>query len=47
MTAAAEPLLSMSGVTAGYVADIDILRGVSIAIARGRITGLIGLNGAG
>ena len=29
------------------VADIDILRGVSIKVAPGVITGLIGLNGAG
>ncbi len=40
-------LLSLSGVTAGYVADIEVLRGVSLSIERGRITGLIGLNGAG
>jgi branched-chain amino acid transport system ATP-binding protein len=40
-------LLSLSGVTAGYVADIDVLRDVSLSIERGRITGLIGLNGAG
>src|SRR5512141_1496729 len=37
----------MSGITAGYAADIDILRNLSIAIEAGRITGLIGLNGAG
>jgi branched-chain amino acid transport system ATP-binding protein len=40
-------LLSLSGVTAGYVADIDVLRDVSLSIEKGRITGLIGLNGAG
>jgi branched-chain amino acid transport system ATP-binding protein len=40
-------LLSMSGVTAGYAADIEILRNLSISIEAGRITGLIGLNGAG
>jgi len=40
-------LLSLTGVTAGYVADIDVLRNVSLAIEKGRITGLIGLNGAG
>jgi branched-chain amino acid transport system ATP-binding protein len=40
-------LLSLSGVTAGYVADIDILRNLSLSIETGRITGLIGLNGAG
>ena len=40
-------LLSMSGVTAGYLADIDILRNLSLELQQGRITGLIGLNGAG
>jgi branched-chain amino acid transport system ATP-binding protein len=40
-------LLSLSGVTAGYAADIDVLRNVSLSVERGRITGLIGLNGAG
>jgi branched-chain amino acid transport system ATP-binding protein len=42
-----DALLSLSGVTAGYVADIDVLRNVSLSVDRGRITGLIGLNGAG
>lgn len=40
-------LLTMAGVTAGYAADIDILRNLSISIETGRITGLIGLNGCG
>lgn len=40
-------LLSLQNVSAGYVEDIDILRNVSVAIAPGAITGLIGLNGAG
>ena len=40
-------LLALTGVTAGYVADIDVLRNVSLSIEKGRITGLIGLNGAG
>jgi branched-chain amino acid transport system ATP-binding protein len=40
-------LLSMSGVTVGYAADIDILRNLSLSIEPARITGLIGLNGAG
>jgi branched-chain amino acid transport system ATP-binding protein len=40
-------LLSLQDVTAGYVADIDVLRNLSLSIEQGRITGLIGLNGAG
>jgi branched-chain amino acid transport system ATP-binding protein len=40
-------LLSLHDVSAGYVAEIDILRGINVAIAPGSITGLIGLNGAG
>lgn len=40
-------LLTMSGITAGYVQDIDILRNLSLSIEAGRITGLIGLNGCG
>ena len=42
-----DALLSLSGITAGYVADIDVLRDVSLSVGKGRITGLIGLNGAG
>jgi ABC-type branched-subunit amino acid transport system ATPase component len=40
-------LLSLQNVSAGYVADVDILRGIDVSIAPGAITGLIGLNGAG
>ena len=40
-------LLNLKNVSAGYVADIDILREVDISIAPSAITGLIGLNGAG
>jgi branched-chain amino acid transport system ATP-binding protein len=42
-----EALLEMDGVTAGYMGDIDVLRGVSLTVWEGRISGLIGLNGAG
>ena len=40
-------LLALEAVTAGYAADIDILRNVTLTAERGAITGLIGLNGAG
>jgi branched-chain amino acid transport system ATP-binding protein len=40
-------LLAMTDVSAGYVADIEILRAVNLKAAPGAITGLIGLNGAG
>ena len=40
-------LLNMQNISAGYVADIDILRGVNVSVAPAAITGLIGLNGAG
>ena len=40
-------LLEMREVTAGYAQDIDVLRDISLRVEAGRITGLIGLNGAG
>jgi branched-chain amino acid transport system ATP-binding protein len=40
-------LLTMHDVTAGYVADIDILRHVNLKVEAASITGMIGLNGAG
>jgi ABC-type branched-subunit amino acid transport system ATPase component len=40
-------LLGLHGVTAGYAQDIDVLRDISLRVDSGRITGLIGLNGAG
>jgi branched-chain amino acid transport system ATP-binding protein len=42
-----QALLEMRGVTAGYAQDIDVLRDISMRVDAGRITGLIGLNGAG
>lgn len=42
-----ETMLAVQGVTAGYAQDIDVLRDVSIDVAAGEISGLIGLNGAG
>lgn len=40
-------LLVLKDVTAGYLADIEILRGVNLSVPSGAIIGLIGLNGAG
>src|SRR5262247_1392696 len=40
-------LLELDGVVAGYVAEIDILNGVRLAVETGSITGVIGPNGAG
>ncbi len=40
-------MLSVKGVTSGYVPEIDILRDVTLNVARGKITGVIGPNGAG
>src|SRR6185503_9513699 len=42
-----ELLLEVDRVTAGYAQDIDVLREVSLAVHAGRVSGLIGLNGAG
>src|SRR5512140_897958 len=48
MTDAMEPaLLELRDVTAGYAQDIDVLRDITLRVEAGRITGLIGLNGAG
>lgn len=40
-------VLTLDRVTAGYSIDIDVLRDLSLSVEAGRITGLIGLNGAG
>src|SRR5438093_2217142 len=40
-------LLEVHDVVAGYVEGIDVLTGVSVAVERGSITGIIGANGAG
>ncbi len=40
-------MLSMEGVTSGYVEEIDILRNVSLEVREGSVTGVIGPNGAG
>lgn len=43
---AAEPILEISGLRAGYH-DLEILRGVSLVVPRGRVVTIIGPNGAG
>jgi len=40
-------LLSIERVTAGYTDGIDILRDLSLTVPKGRVVGLLGLNGAG
>src|SRR5207247_10900016 len=40
-------LVEVHDVVAGYVEGIDVLTGVSVAVERGSITGIIGANGAG
>lgn len=42
-----DPLLSAEDVVAGYVPEVDILRGVNLTVGRGEIVGVIGPNGAG
>lgn len=42
-----EPVLEISGVTAGYVPDLPILHSVSLLAQQGQITLIIGPNGAG
>jgi ABC-type branched-subunit amino acid transport system ATPase component len=47
MNDAAGPILRVSGLEAGYVRDLPILREVSVDVAEGRLTVIIGPNGAG
>src|SRR5258706_10691529 len=42
-----ELLRELDNVTAGYAQDIDVLREISMQVHAGRVSGLIGLNGAG
>ena len=42
-----ESILEVRNMTAGYVPDLPILRGVSVSINRGSLTVIIGPNGAG
>jgi neutral amino acid transport system ATP-binding protein len=41
------PLLSVSGLVAGYSAEVPILDGVHLAVAAGEIVTIVGPNGAG
>ncbi|HEU5302652.1 MAG TPA: ABC transporter ATP-binding protein [Acidimicrobiia bacterium] len=41
------PLLVVAGVSAGYVADVDIITDVDLVCEEGELVGIIGPNGAG
>ena len=47
MTAVPADLLTVDGVTAGYGASEEILKGTSLRVAQGEIVSIIGPNGAG
>jgi neutral amino acid transport system ATP-binding protein len=47
VTAAAEPALTAEGLVAGYVPEVDILRGVDLTVTEGDIVTIVGPNGAG
>lgn len=47
MTEGQTPLLEAKKLVAGYVPEVDILRGVDLSLAEGEIVGMIGPNGAG
>lgn len=47
MTEGQTPLLEARELVAGYVPEVDILRGVDLTLAEGEIVGMIGPNGAG
>lgn len=47
MTAIPADLLTVDGVTAGYGASEEILKGTSLRVAQGEIVSIIGPNGAG
>jgi branched-chain amino acid transport system ATP-binding protein len=41
------PLITIDNVVAGYIPEVDILRGVDFELGRGELVGIIGPNGAG
>jgi ABC-type bacteriocin/lantibiotic exporter with double-glycine peptidase domain len=41
------PMLSIQGVVAGYLPQVDILNGVDVTVAKGEIVTVVGPNGAG
>ena len=43
----AEPILSAHGLVAGYVPEVDILRGADVTVRQGEIVTIVGPNGAG
>jgi neutral amino acid transport system ATP-binding protein len=42
-----DPILLVEGLVAGYIADVDIVRGVDIVVHAGEIVTVVGPNGAG
>jgi branched-chain amino acid transport system ATP-binding protein len=42
-----DTLLSAEGLVAGYIPEVDILRGMDLVLSSGEIVGIIGPNGAG
>jgi len=42
-----KPILETEGLVAGYLAEVDILNGVSIRVSEGEIVTVVGPNGAG
>lgn len=45
--AAEEIILELREVTSGYISEVDVLRQLTMKVRRGRITSIIGANGAG
>ena len=47
MTGGSAVLLEAESVVAGYVPEVDILRGCALSLAEGEVVGIVGPNGAG